>query len=73
LMDTRNGYVYGYAEATAKGSQLTNDWMIEQASNDARKRSESKAFSQLVDNLQITWTEVVKNINNAPTAQVPQR
>ena len=35
LMDTRNGYVYGFAEATEKGMQLTNGWMTQEAVGDA--------------------------------------
>ena len=27
LMDTRNGYIYGYSEATEHGFQLTNAWL----------------------------------------------
>ncbi|HET6250765.1 MAG TPA: hypothetical protein VFE47_23955 [Tepidisphaeraceae bacterium] len=61
LLDTRNGYLYGYTEATEKGAQLTNGWMTEAAVNDARKRTEAKAFGKLVDGLQGTWVGVVKN------------
>lgn len=73
LLDTHTGYVYGYADATAHDGQLTNCWMIQQASDDAGRRSEAAAFAGLVDNLQITWRGVVKNINDLPPAQVPQR
>ncbi len=69
LMDTRNGYVYGYAEATEHGIQLTNGWMTEQAVNDSRKRTEAKAFKKLVDNLQQTWGGVVKELTAAPTTR----
>jgi hypothetical protein len=60
LLDTRNGYLYGYSEASEHGIQLTNGWMTHQAVNDARKRTEGKAFAKLVDGLQGTWGDVVK-------------
>jgi hypothetical protein len=61
LLDTRNGYLYGYCEATEHGSQLTNGWMTQAAVNDARKRTESRAFAKLVDGLQGTWKGVLNN------------
>jgi hypothetical protein len=63
LMDTRNGYVYGFAEATEHGIQLTNGWMTQEAVGDARKRTEAKAFESLVKNLKVTWIGVVKNLS----------
>jgi hypothetical protein len=60
LVDTRNGYLYGYSEASEHGVQLTNGWMTSEAVNDARKRTESKAFAKLVDGLQGTWGDVVR-------------
>jgi len=67
LMDTRNGYLYGYSEATEKGVQLTNGWMTEQAGDDARKRTETKVFAKLVDGLEGTWKGVVTTY--APTTK----
>lgn len=61
LLDTRNGYLYAYSEATEHGAQLTNGWMTDAAVQDARRRTESKAFSKLVDSLSGKWTDVVKN------------
>jgi hypothetical protein len=59
LLDTRNGYLYGYAEATEHGGQLTNGWMTEAAVEDSKKRTESRAFAKLVDGLQGTWNGVI--------------
>jgi hypothetical protein len=67
LMDTRNGYVYGIAEATAQDNQLASAWTNEAAVDQTRKRVEAKAFAQLVGDLQGTWTGVVSNM----TAPVP--
>lgn len=61
LMDTRNGYLYGYSEATQKGIQLTSGWTTEAAVKDARKRTESQVFAKLVDGLRGTWQGVVSN------------
>ncbi|MDB5305152.1 MAG: putative lipoprotein [Phycisphaerales bacterium] len=61
LMDTRNGYLYGYAEATEKGMQLSNSWTTEAAVDDARHRTESRAFGKLIVQLADTWPQVVKN------------
>jgi hypothetical protein len=59
LMDTRNGYIYGVAEASDRSSQLANAWTSEQAVDDARRRVESRAFDKLVGELEKTWTGVV--------------
>jgi hypothetical protein len=73
LMDTRNGYLYGYAEATERGTQLTNGWMTGQAVNDVRKRTESKAFAKLVESLGGTWGNVVKNFGSAPKVEAAKQ
>jgi hypothetical protein len=67
LMDTRNGYIYGFAEATEKGMQLTNGWMTQEAVKDARHGAEVKAFDHLVKNLAVTWTGVVANLDEMKT------
>lgn len=59
LMDTRNGYIYGVAEASDRSSQLANAWTSEQAVDDARRRVESRAFEKLVAELEKTWSGVV--------------
>jgi hypothetical protein len=59
LMDTRNGYLYGVAEATDRGGQLASAWTSKSAVDDARRRTESKAFAKLVTELEKTWSGVV--------------
>lgn len=66
LMDTRNGYLYGYAEATEHGAQPAAGWTTESAVDAAVKRTESKAFAKLVDGLEDTWGGVVRNFANSP-------
>jgi len=62
LLDTRNGYVYGVAEASEKQKQLANAWTNEAAVDQTRRRVEASAFSKLVGNLEGMWTGVVKNV-----------
>ena len=70
LMDTRNGYIYGVAEATDHQNQLASAWTSEAAVEQTRRRTESKAFEKLVGELQTTWTGVVANLSTAiPAAQ----
>jgi hypothetical protein len=62
LLDTRNGYVYGVAEATDKQKQLANAWTNEAAVDQTRRRVEAEAFSKLVGNLEGMWSGVVNNV-----------
>lgn len=66
LMDTRNGYVYGIAEATARQNQLADAWTSDNAVDETRCRTESEAFVKLVDELQKTWTGVVRTMQTPP-------
>jgi hypothetical protein len=60
LMDTRNGYLYGLAEATDRQDQLASAWTSGAAVDQARRRTETKAFSKLVAELEKTWAGVVQ-------------
>jgi hypothetical protein len=60
LVDTRNGYLYSYAEATEKTNQLTSGWTSEPAADTARRRAEEKAFDKLTHELEGGWGRVVK-------------
>jgi hypothetical protein len=60
LMDTRNGYLYGIAEATDRQDQLASAWTSSAAVDQTRRRTESKAFSKLVSELEKTWAGVVQ-------------
>ena len=59
LMDTRNGYIYGLAEATDQQNQMTNAWQNDVAIDETRRATESAAFGKLVGDLQGTWKGVV--------------
>jgi hypothetical protein len=59
LLDTRNGYLYGVAEATDRQDQMTSAWTSGAAVDQARRRTETKAFAKLVGELEKTWAGVV--------------
>jgi hypothetical protein len=62
LMDTRNGYVYGLAEATARQTQIADAWTSDAAVDATRMRTETEAFGKLVDEMGKTWTGVVQGL-----------
>lgn len=70
LLDTRNGYVYALAEATAKTAQLSNAWTSREAADEARLRAETEAFDKLTIELQRVWAGVV-NANARPANTMP--
>jgi hypothetical protein len=69
LLDTRNGYVYGIAEATDRQDQLASAWTSEAAVDQTRRRVEGAAFAKLGTQLRQTWTGVVENLNTMPIAR----
>ena len=68
LMDTHNGYVYGAAEATERQNQITNAWSSRTAIDEARRRTEAKAFEKLLTELETTWAGVVRTYATNPGA-----
>ena len=66
LMDTRNGYVYGTAEATERNERLASGWTSDDAIDAARLKTEKGAFEKLVENLETTWKTVLAR--HDPTA-----
>jgi hypothetical protein len=67
VLDTRTGYVYGLAEATAKEEQGASAWTTRSAIEQSRRRAELAAFEQMLASLERTWGEVVSR--HAQTAQ----
>lgn len=59
LLDTRNGYVYALAEATAQRSPLTTAWTTASTVDATRRAAESEAFVALVDEVAEAWGRVV--------------
>ena len=67
LMDTRNGYVYGVAESSAKKRGLATAWNTESAIDGDRQKTEREAFDKLVGQIETMWTGVVTEFGpNAP-------
>jgi len=64
LMDTRNGYIYGLAEATDQQNHMTSAWQSEVAVDETRRATESAAFGKLVGELETTWHGVVARYAN---------
>jgi hypothetical protein len=60
LIDTRNGYLYGLAEATSRTTQVANAWTSAAAVDDSRRRAERAAFEQLVQSIESMWHGVVR-------------
>ncbi len=59
LVDTRNGYIYGVAEATHKKGTLANCWGETAAADAVRAEVESVAFEKLVPEIETTWKRVL--------------
>ena len=68
ILDARSGYVYGGAETTDKSEQLSNGWTSEDAVDDTRRRTESRAFDKLVGELEKTWPTIVAQYGQPATA-----
>jgi hypothetical protein len=72
LIDTRTGFVHATAEGNGDAGQLANLWTSKNAMDDARKRSERRAFEALVTGFEKAWPGVlVANASRgspAPTA-----
>ena len=64
LADTRNGYVYSVVEGTEKTNQVANAWTNRQAVEDARRRTESKAFDSMLGEFEKAWPQVVAQYAN---------
>ena len=68
LLDTRTGYIYGVYEATSKDNQLANAWSSEQAMDEARRRAEREAFSNLISQFKTEWPAVLANYDHPQRA-----
>ena len=58
---------YGLAEATAREKQFTTAWTSWDTVDDTRRKAETKAFEQLLDDFSVTWGRILtKHIAYAP-------
>jgi hypothetical protein len=62
LLDTRNGYVYGVAEASAKRNGIATAWNTQSAIDGDRQKTEADAFSKLTGELETMWKGVVREV-----------
>jgi len=65
LLDTRNGYVYGVAEGAAQHDQMANTWTSDKAVDDSRRKTETQAMDNLIDELHRTWSGVQRTYATA--------
>lgn len=61
LLDSATGYVYATVESTADADQLANGWTTDEAREDAKARSERRAFAGLVSEVERVWPMVIHN------------
>jgi hypothetical protein len=59
LLDTRNGYVYAVAEATAQDDTFSSPWASEDAVDSVRRRTERQAFDKLIADFHRAWAGVI--------------
>ena len=67
LMDTRNGFVYGVAEAQRSKSGVASAWTSEDAIDGDRKRTETEAFEKLVGEIETMWQGVSQTFAHSKT------
>jgi hypothetical protein len=70
LIDTRTGLVHAAAEGNGDAGQLANLWTSSDAADDARKRSERRAFEALVAGFEKAWPGVLA-ANTGRGAPIP--
>lgn len=67
VFDVRTGFTYGIAEATVREKQFTSIWTSRDAVDDSRRRAETKAFEQLLDEFAVTWKGIVEQYATTST------
>jgi hypothetical protein len=60
LLDTRSGFVYGVAEASARKNGVASAWTTEGAIDGDRRRTETEAFEKLVGEVETMWKSVAQ-------------
>lgn len=60
LMDTRTGYIYSAYEVTEREATLSTSWGHEDTADEARRKTERKAFGKLVDEFAGSWAKLVQ-------------
>lgn len=73
FMGTHNGYIYGVAETTAHNDRITSAWTDSNAIDVARRRTETEAFEKLIEELEKTWVQVIRQYAGNTTASARTR
>jgi hypothetical protein len=68
LMDTRNGYVYGVAEASSRTTKMMGAWGSDGAIDESRRHTETDAFNKLTGEIERMWNGVARQYTTARPA-----
>ena len=60
IYDVGSGYIYGLADGIAKETQMTSIWASSDVVDDLRLKAESKAFVNMLGDLELTWKGIVE-------------
>lgn len=69
IFDVRTGYVFGLAEATARETQMASIWSSAEAVDQSRVRADTKAFQNLLGELEKAWKGILETHANNPVVQ----
>ncbi len=59
LMDTRTGHIYATYEATEREATLSTSWGSGDSADEARRKTEGRAFIKLVDDVLASWPKIL--------------
>lgn len=60
IFDVRSGFVYGLAESIAKEKEMSSIWVSKEAVEESRIKAETKAFEQLLGEIELAWKGIVE-------------
>jgi len=60
LLDTRTGYVYSAYEVTEKEATISTSWGSRGSADEARRKTERRAFGKLVDEFVASWPRILQ-------------
>ena len=66
LLDTRTGYVYSAYEVTEREATMSTSWGSRDTADEARRKTERRAFGKLVDELVASWPKLLQRHEKRP-------
>lgn len=60
LLDTRTGYIYSAYETTESAATIATSWGSRDTADEARRKTERKAFGKLIDELVASWPKLLQ-------------